>query len=295
MSEWVQVAILAVVQGIAEFLPISSSGHLVILEEALGVRSARADLNIVLHAGTLLSILIVYRDRIARLLTSERTSIAKVLLATVPTGVIGLVIKLRFESLLEDPLLAGCLLLFTAGFLLFADRYGAKEGGSVAEMPFWKAALVGTAQGVAVLPGISRSGATIVAGMLLGLTKPEAATFSFLLAIVAICAATTLEGAELFLADHPTEAAPGLSIPLMLFGAGVSFVVGLAALAWLRRYLEHGSLKWFAYWCILMGIVVVSWNAWKASDAPTREPSHEPSAAAAATPPDAADPSAFAG
>ena len=185
LSEFLQVVILAVVQGVAEFLPISSSGHLVAVEALLGKHTESTELSVMLHFGTLLAILVFYRSRIVRLLNEDRRVIPLLILGTIPAAVIGLYLKKYHEGLLKDPLLTGFMLVITGYILMGLTKIkpGKKEYTQLAILPVM---LIGIAQAFALLPGISRSGTTIVMGSLVGLKRQSAATFSFLLAIPAI-------------------------------------------------------------------------------------------------------------
>lgn len=246
--------ILAVVQGVTEFLPISSSGHLVVIAELLASGGADADLSIVLHLGTLLSILVFFWRRVVRLFTADRRVLWLLLVGSVPAVLLGLLIKTRYEAALESPLLAGPMLVVTGLLLLFTPALEHPSRGYRALLPLG-ALVIGLFQALALLPGISRSGATIVAGLLVGLRRREAATFSFLLAIPAMVGATFLEFRELFNGEPPSA-----SIGLMVVGCVVSFLVGLGALAWLLRWLQEGKLHYFAYWCIPVGLGVLAWQ-----------------------------------
>lgn len=277
MELW-QILILAVVQGVAEFLPISSSGHLVVLAALTGVHDNVVEVNIVLHVGTLFSIFVFYWQRILRLLGEDRRVLALLAIGTLPAVVIGLTLKKLFPELLEDPLLAGAMLVVTGLLLLWASRKNAASSAESAEpegneqqaerslaeenqyvsLSFWSALLIGVSQAFAILPGISRSGATISAGLKLGLAPRAAATFSFLLALPAIAGAGVLEVKDLL--DRAEAGERGSSVPLLLLGAGVSFLVGLVSLWCLVKILERGRLSLFAWWCIPVGVLVVAWQ-----------------------------------
>lgn len=255
-----EIVILAVVQGLTEFLPVSSSGHLVIVAKFLAPDGQPqsldiSDLNIVLHAGTLVSILIVYFRRIAKLFGEDRRLVSRLVLATIPAVLVGIPIK-KFaeESVLANPLLAGCLLVVTGVMLLVATRLPA---GNIdyRDISYRRALIIGLSQAAAILPGLSRSGATISTGLSVGLNPASAATFSFLMAIPVIGGASLLEVVSL--AQESQFATPILHL---LIGAGVACCVGLAALIWLIRWIERGKLEWFAAWCIPLGIAVVAWQ-----------------------------------
>ncbi len=256
-----EIILLAVVQGIGEFLPISSSGHIVVLAtlfEQFGQAfdGEKLTVNIVLHLGTLLAILVFYRQRIITLLTRERRVIGLVVVGTLPAVFIGLWIKKYFGEAFESALLSGFMFPITGLGLLWTAR--AKPGDvTCADLRYDEALLIGFAQAFAVLPGISRSGATIVAGLARGMRRDEAAAFSFLLAIPAIGGGALLHLIDLFKADTP----PGPITPgLLILGAAISFVVGLGALSWLIRWLEQGRLHLFAWWLLILGPVVIAWQ-----------------------------------
>jgi undecaprenyl-diphosphatase len=270
--EQLHVIILGIIQGIAEFLPISSSGHIVIADAILaelpgdGKLPDTNDLNIALHAGTLLSILVVYWRRIVRLLGADRRVIPMIVVATLPVVVSGLILSKYFRHWLDNPLLAGCMLPITGLLLLWAARRPVGDD-DYTQLTYGKALAIGLFQAVAPLPGISRSGTTIAAGLAVGLSRQAAATFSFLLAIPAIGGAILLEIWKL-ISDKPSDSlTPGTTAPLLsssgtllALGAAVSFLVGLLALCWLIRWLEKGRIQYFAYWCIPVGFAVIVWQ-----------------------------------
>ncbi|MCA9185881.1 MAG: undecaprenyl-diphosphate phosphatase [Pirellulaceae bacterium] len=251
------IVVLAIIQGVAEFLPISSSGHVVIASSLLelGNNLDIDDVNIVLHAGSLLSILVVYWRKIWELLNKDRRTIPVLLVATLPAVAIGLVIKKCFDHLLTNPSLAGAMLVVTGIMLLLAGRLRNGEQ-TYQELSFRRALAIGFAQAVAVLPGISRSGATISSGLAMGLTRQDAATFSFLMAIPVIAGASLLEIVSI-MRDPVSITTSGTNL---LVGAAISFVVGVVSLLALLRILERGRLQYFALWCIPAGVFVLGWQ-----------------------------------
>lgn len=251
----IQIILLAIVQGIAEFLPISSSGHLVILGALMRDATESNTLEVVLHAGTLGSILVVFWRRILNLLSSDRRVIPLLIIGTLPAVVIGLTIKMQFASILKDPMLAGAMLLVTATMMLILGKLKPRDG-EYQGLNYLGALAIGCFQAVAILPGISRSGATILGGRMLGLKNEDSVTFSFLLAIPAICGATILT-----LKDIVEQMNGGQSlddtISHLLLGAAISFFVGIAALMWLIRWSQSNRLHWFAWWCYPAGLGVL--------------------------------------
>ena len=251
----IQVIILAVVQGIAEFLPISSSGHLVILGAAMGAHSESATLEIILHAGTLGSILVVYWRRILALLSSDRRVMPLLIVGTIPAAVIGVAIKLKFEAVLKNPMLAGAMLIVTGIILLILGRMKPRDG-HYRNMRMTGAFTVGCFQALAILPGISRSGSTIFGGRLVGLNNEDSVTFSFLLAIPAIAGASVLALKDV-VQQYRAGAPMDHSVAELAVGALVAFIVGIAALRWLIVWSRQDRLHWFAWWCIPAGIGVL--------------------------------------
>lgn len=258
-SFW-RIMVLAVIQGITEFLPISSDGHLLVAAAVLSPTGSVqgmdvSDVIIVLHIGTLASIIVFYWRRVWRLLGEDRRTAWMLILGTLPAVIIGLPLK-KFgeESILEAPLLAGIMLPVTGLILVWAARRprGTKE---YQELTVRETLWIGLCQATALLPGLSRSGTTISSGLGLGLKPQAAATFSFLLAIPAVGGAVTLEILEIL--GGATIQTPA---SYLIVGALVSFIVGLAALWVLVRMLERGKLQWFALWCVPLGIAVIIWQ-----------------------------------
>ena len=251
------VLLLAVVQGLTEFLPVSSSGHLVIVEALLASQTddaAKLTVNVMLHAGTLFAVLAVYWSRIWRLLGSDAGLIGKIVVGTLPAAVVGIAVKKLLPGLASQTLLTGLMLWVTGAMLLAGSR--CPDGSTTYQRVTYAQALaIGTIQAIAILPGISRSGATIVAGVALGLRRDAAATFSFLLAIPVIGGASLIEARELLTHDGPS-----ISLAVLLVGMLVAFLVGLVALRWLLRWLEQGRLHYFAWWCFPLGAAVVVWQ-----------------------------------
>jgi len=231
-----QMLILAGVQGVTEFLPVSSSGHLVLTQTILGVDEGTVFLNVVLHVGTLGSVLVFYRRAIARLLTFDRPArlyILSLVIGTLPAVMVGLLLKDVVLVLFGNPLFSGLGLIFTA-VILYSTRFAQGQATDVAEpwhpqpLSWRKSLLIGCSQGGAIMPGISRSGSTIAAALWLGVPRAEAARFSFLLSIPVILGALLLQ-----LLDTELEATNWLAL---LGATTLAFLVGLLALRWLASY-----------------------------------------------------------
>ncbi|MEN0111975.1 MAG: undecaprenyl-diphosphate phosphatase [Planctomycetota bacterium] len=259
---WLEILVLAVVQGLTEFLPVSSSGHLVVANavlERLGMPPAKdlVEVSIALHLGTLASVLVYYRREVARLLGEDRRVLPLLIVGTIPAAVVGVGLKKGLpetasDAVLENVLLAGLMFPVTAAILWAASRR--TEGDEEYRRISWvRALLVGAAQALAILPGVSRSGATIAAGLGVGLGRESASTFAFLLAIPAILGAGVLEGLDV-LKDGST----GTPIDRLAVGFAVSFAVGWAALALLIRFVKRGRLAVFGWYLVPLGVAVVA-------------------------------------
>ena len=267
LTVWFAI-LLGAIQGATEFLPVSSSGHLSLGQAWLGIdpESAGHRFNIVLHAGTLLAVVWVYRQDVRALLgvlrrptedTPDRRRLLRMLLASIPLG-IALVpaVEALVVAMESQVRLIGVALIATAAILFAAFRPGRGEGETTDEPPTAKQAmLIGLAQVCAVLPGISRSGSTIAAGLVVGLDRPAAARFSFLISLIAVGGATAKE-----LLDILGDSASGESIALVPFTAGftASLVVGLLSLRGLLYLVGKGRMLGFVVYLVLMGTVAIA-------------------------------------
>lgn len=244
--------ILGILQGLTEFLPVSSSGHLVIAEAILGVKMPGVSVEVMLHLGTLLSVLVFFRARIFRLVQSlwtgsmvaERKIILFLIIGTIPAGIVGVLLKDFFESAFSNPALTSSMLFVTGAVLLLTQfiHPGRKP------LTALTALIIGVGQSLAILPGISRSGSTIAVGMLAGVEPAEAAEFSFLLAIPAIGGAVVLQARELAAMDSAMLAP-------ILVGTLFSFLTGLVAVYAVLATIRKGRFAWFAYYCFVAGAV----------------------------------------
>lgn len=254
MPLW-QLLVLAVVQGVAEFLPISSSGHIVVLGGLMKVPEL-AELNIVLHLGSLGSILVFYRERILQLLSVDRRVIVMLFLATIPAVVIGLTLKKYAEFILESPLVAGVMFPVTGIAVLSLSRKPDPNAVEYSSINWKQALTIGFSQAAAILPGLSRSGSTISSGVGVGLTRSSAAAFSFLMAIPVIAGAGVLESKDWFTGEKQWGTPPWQ----LALGAFVAFVVGIGTLQLLSKWLAKGQMAFFGWYCIALGCVVIAWQ-----------------------------------
>ena len=271
--DWLQAILLGIVQGFTEFLPVSSSGHLVIFQKLLGIEHHDLAFDVAAHVGTVGSVLTVYRRLILRLLKkgfqnlfkftnppAESRLIQMVVLSSIPTAIIGLLFKDLFESLFSNLLAVGCCLMFTGTLLFFTRKRNVGEADealmdlSAVTSLTWKVALlIGVAQSLAIAPGISRSGMTIAAALLLSVPGPMAAAYSFIIAIPAILGAAVLQ-----LGDIPQlSSAVILSLAL---GFVVSYLSGILALRFVIRLVNKGRLSAFSGYLWVVGLLVIGWS-----------------------------------
>ncbi len=255
---YLKIVALGIIQGLSEFLPISSSGHLVIFQNFFGMESNNVSLEIVLHLGSLFAVLIYFRKDLLRLISnsfkftdkSEEAVLARrevlfLLLATVVTGVLGLLFEETFEKIFSKPLLVCGMLLVTGVVLLLSDMVD-REKLSAGEMGFGRALFIGIAQALAIIPGISRSGLTVCTSVFLGIKRADAARFSFLLSIPAIGGAFILKLDEI---------SASVSLVDCLLGACFAFVSGYLVISVLLKMISAAKLKYFAYYCFCFSLV----------------------------------------
>lgn len=242
-------ALWGLIQGLTEFLPISSSGHLVLVPAIFGFEEPTLAAAVMLHLGTLLAVLAYFRRDLRRLfrLRSDpeaRRLILLLAVGTVPAALVGMSLSGPIEAIFTEPWLAAVALMVTGGVLLLTPAMG-RGARRLAEGRVPDALVVGLAQAFALLPGISRSGMTIAAGMAQGFTRAEAARYAFLLAIPAIAGAGLMDGIDL--ARHG-----GFTWDLLV-GMAVAAVVGYLAIAGLLRVLQRFGLFPFAFYCLAAG------------------------------------------
>lgn len=260
-------AILGAIQGLTEFLPVSSSGHLVLAQQlftSLATEESGVILEVLLHLATLVAVLVYYRRDLVFLIkaivqpaASDQTAEYRrlglgIIVATIITGIIGVAFKDRIEALFAEPAIVGGLLLVTAVHLLASD-YIRREKRSTTSIPVWVAVVVGLAQSLALFPGISRSGMTITWGLFLGIERAAATRFAFLLSIPAISAAAvfTLKDADL------ANLSGDLLWPYAL-GMLVAGVIGYLTISLLVRLIAGRSLWPFAAYCSVVGVLALT-------------------------------------
>ena len=264
-------------QGLSEYLPISSSGHLEIFREILGINLPNEDIlefDVMLHAATVLSTLVVLWNEFFPLCRSFFTIkrdenfyyVCKILISCIPVAIVGLFFKDTVESFFGGNLTTvGICLCITAALLAFAYFFRTKPEetnkltGRVyrpRDITWLDAFVIGIAQSIAVLPGLSRSGTTIATGILLGDKREKVASFSFLMVIIPILGETLLNIKDM-LSESSASGSVGM-LPLTI-GFIASFVVGCLACKWMLNIVKKGKLVWFAVYCVIMGIICICW------------------------------------
>jgi len=250
-----EAVILGIIQGLTEFLPVSSSGHLEIAKSVLGLNAENSFyFTVAVHGATVLSTIVVFRKEILELILgslqlrmNQQTSyIIKLLVSMIPVGLTGFFLKDQIESLFSGNLmLVGVMLLITSGLLLA----GHMAKGRDKNISYTDAIIIGIAQAIAVIPGISRSGATISTGLLLGNRKDEIARFSFLMVLIPVIGANLLEAVS----GEITQGNADLSV--ILTGFITAFVSGYFACRWMIALVRKSKMIWFSIYCALAGIL----------------------------------------
>ena len=262
--EWFEALILGLVQGLTEFLPVSSSGHLAIGKALLGVEPA-GDLifEVTVHAATVLATIVVFRKQIWKLLcglfkfkyNDETDYIAKLCVSMIPVFVVGMFFKDKVEAAFNSLRVVGIALLVTAILLVLSDYLSRRVSAAVREsrngISFWQAFVVGVGQACAVLPGLSRSGTTISTGLLTGVRRENMAMFSFLMVLVPILGETFLD-----LVGGDMAASTVGALPLLI-GFAAAFVSGLFACRVMVALVRKAQLRWFGLYCALVGLAVL--------------------------------------
>jgi undecaprenyl-diphosphatase len=262
--ETIDAIILGIIQGLTEFLPVSSSGHLELGKAILGDSSVPEEsllFTVVLHFATALSTIVVFRKDVWEIIrglfqfkNNEETLFSlKIVLSMVPAIIVGLLFEEQLEAFFDgDIRFVGFMLLITAVLLYFADR--AKDTHK--KVTFRNAFIVGVSQAIAILPGISRSGATISTSVLLGVDKTKAARFSFLMVVPLIIGKM---GKDILSGELSLE-----SENIFAMGAGfiAAFIAGLAACTWMIQIVKKSKLSYFAIYCLLVGLIAIGYSYW---------------------------------
>lgn len=273
--DWLEALILGIVQGLAEYLPISSSGHLEIMRQLLGVDLEGAkslEFDVALHVATVLSTIVILWREFYPLCLSFFTVkrdynfyyVCKILVSCIPVAVVGLCFKETVEYFFNGNLtIVGICLLVTAALLAFAYFFRTSPLRAATYTPrdiTWADAfIIGCAQAVAVLPGLSRSGSTIATGILLGDDREKVARFSFFMVIIPILGEALLDMKKILspAAEAASSAQPEVSLFAMAVGFLAAFIVGCLACKWMLDIVKKGKMIWFAVYCLIVGLICI--------------------------------------
>lgn len=252
MLEYLESIILGIVQGLTEFLPISSTGHLVLFGKLFGLREAGLLFDTLLHLGTLIAVVVVYWSEVKYIISHPFSKLTKLLVVgTIPTGIIGLSFKDFFEEISRTGQTIGFEFIAT-GFILWAVESMRQGSRKIDQINYLDALIIGTLQGAAILPAISRSGLTIAGALMRGIDRAEAARFSFLLSLPAILGATVLQTKDLL--ENPVETA---TLMPMLIGTVFAGIAGYIAIRWMIKIISTGSMKGFAIYVWILGAIIL--------------------------------------
>lgn len=249
--------LLGAVQGLTEFLPVSSSGHLVIFQHILGVQESPLTFDVMLHMGTLLAVFVAFWDDIVSILKRPFTRLTYlIIVGCIPAALAGYLVAPLVEKAFESLLVVGLGLIFTGFALRFAEKWADNGIGfkDIPETTYKDAIFIGLLQAVAIVPGISRSGSTIAAGLLAGMERELAARFSFLLSIPVII------GAGIFELSDVTTNSLGANLWPYLVGTLVAALFGYLAIKIVLRLVSHGRLSVFSYYCWAVALLTLGYN-----------------------------------
>ncbi len=267
--EWWQAFILGIVQGLTEFLPVSSSGHLMIFKELLGADAEGfLDFTVTVHLATVLATLVVFWGVIRELLkgffkfryNDQTDYVCKILVSLIPVALVGFLLKDRVDALFDGSLTqVGIGLLVTAALLLVSDNVGRRIKAPVARdtrngISYWQALVVGVAQAFAVAPGVSRSGSTIAVGLLAGVKREAMAQFSFLMVLIPIIGEQLLDLLKVALGGGAPGG--GVGVPALVLGFVAAFLSGLFACKVMIAIVKKAKLSWFALYCLLVAVLI---------------------------------------
>lgn len=256
---WLEALILGIIQGLTEFLPVSSSGHLELAKFILGDTSLPEEsllMTVVLHGATAISTIVVFRKDIAEIVmgllqfkwNDQLIFSLKIIVSMVPAAFVGVFFNEEIEALFGGRLLlVGSMLILTAILLLLADRAKTTEKG----VGYWDAIIIGISQAIAIMPGISRSGATISTSVLLGIDRSKAARFSFLMVVPLILGAMAKD-----LMSGEINYESSQMLPLIV-GFIAAFITGILACTWMIALVKRAKLSWFAIYCFIVGTIAI--------------------------------------
>ncbi len=263
--EILKIIILAIVQGLTEFLPVSSSGHLALAEYLLGIESPGVTLEVFLHFGTFMSVLVIFWKDIIKIILALFGNFWKVwkykaimkenedfamgiyiIISMIPAGIVGLLFEEQIDGLFDNILVVGIALIVT-GTVLFLTQWAQNEKRP---LNWWRTILMAIAQAIAIIPGISRSGSTVSTGMFLGMPRKKVAKFSFLMALPLIFGATVMQARDAFQSE-------GFVWSGIIIGTVTAFLFGYFAVKWLLRAITNGKLYVFGFYCLSLGFLAI--------------------------------------
>jgi undecaprenyl-diphosphatase len=264
--DWLNLLVLALVQGITEFLPISSSAHLILVPRLFGWQDQGLAIDVATHFGTLLAVMVYFRAEVGRLVTGgvnlltgradgDTRLLLQIIVATIPVVILGFALKGLVATEFRSPLLIAATTIGFGVLLFVADRRGDAAERGLGGMTYRDALLIGLFQALALIPGVSRSGITMTAALFLAFSRTEAARFSLLLSIPTIIAAALLGGIELWQSDNAALQADAVYVAALAFAA--AYVAIWAMMAWLRRF----SFTPFVLYRFVLGAFLLYWFA----------------------------------
>lgn len=271
MTIW-EAFLLGLVQGLTEFLPVSSSGHLAILQTYMGLKEGALAFTVMLHAGSLIAVFLAYRKSVIAIVKAffgmiadlvkeksllikkdkYRMYVALLFIASIPAGILGVLFGDVIEKIFASVIIVAVMLLVTGVLLTIGEKMGKRNVKPIEKLGFKNALIVGLFQAAALLPGLSRSGTTMVGGLFRGMKKEDAVEFSFLLSLPAVLGATLLK-----LKDIASLGASGVSTGALVVGFLTAVVAGYLAIRLLVLVVKKDRLKYFAYYCWAVGIAVL--------------------------------------
>ncbi|MCH5215712.1 MAG: undecaprenyl-diphosphate phosphatase [Muribaculaceae bacterium] len=262
---WLEALILGIIQGLTEYLPVSSSGHLAIASALFGIDGEQnLTFTVVVHVATVLSTLVIlwkeidwiFRGLFKLKMNPETIYTIKIIISMIPIGIVGLFLKDYVEEIFGSGLtIVGCMLLVTAALLSFSYYYKPKLRH---EISYRDAVIIGISQALAVLPGLSRSGSTIATGLMLGDHKEKLAKFSFIMVIPPILGEALLDGMKII--KHSAEANAEISLLALCIGFFAAFITGCLACKWMINIVKQGKLVYFAIYCAIVGAAALLYS-----------------------------------
>lgn len=254
LQEFLQSIILGIVQGLSEFLPISSTAHLVVVPYFFNFKDPGLTFNVFLHLGTLVAIVSFFFKDWIKILKERSKLLWLIIIGTIPAGILGYFFESYIESSFRSPLIISFTLIIFA-ILLYLSDYFVNHKREIKEINWWQSVVIGIAQAIALIPGVSRSGVTMTAGLFLGLKRKDSAKFSFLLATPIMIGATLYRFRELF--ELEGNLFNGLSLGAAILGFVFALVAGYLAIKYLLKYLGRGSFLPFVIYRIVLAIIII--------------------------------------